>query len=95
MGSLTRATTKLSALFQNFSADLNQPIIVPQDGDDRKEYIRIKKVQLKKIKKSFETSERNVDSALTAYTNAADQLTKETPQLSLKGLLQTRMAHKN
>ncbi|KAK5968969.1 hypothetical protein GCK32_003874 [Trichostrongylus colubriformis] len=81
MGLLTRATTKLSALFQEFSADLNQPITVPQDEDDRKEYIRIKKAQLKKIKKSFEMSERNVDNALTAYTNAADQLEEETPQL--------------
>ncbi|KAK6031750.1 hypothetical protein OSTOST_02081 [Ostertagia ostertagi] len=81
MGLLTRATTRLSTLFQEFSADLNQPITVPQDEDDRKNYIQMKKTLLKRIKKSFEMSERNVDNALAAYTNAADQLEEETPQL--------------
>ncbi|VDP41009.1 unnamed protein product [Heligmosomoides polygyrus] len=64
LGLLTKATAKLSSMFQEYAEEHQQQIDIPQDEEERKKYIYGQKLQLIKMKKSFEMGEKNVDSAL-------------------------------
>lgn len=64
LGLLTKATAKLSSMFQEYAEEHQQQIDIPQDEEERKKYIYGRKLQLIKMKKSFEMGEKNVDSAL-------------------------------
>ncbi|VDP39565.1 unnamed protein product [Heligmosomoides polygyrus] len=79
-GLLTKVSGKLSTLLDD--AQQEATIQVPAEAERKNSYLQGKKLQLTKMKKSVEAVTANVDAALQAYTEAADALDSNTPQLT-------------
>ncbi|RCN35935.1 hypothetical protein ANCCAN_18198 [Ancylostoma caninum] len=80
---LTKAANRLSLL-------LNDVLYQPQeegmemsvDIEERKIHVRNEQLRLRKARKVIEMEEKNVESALEAYNEEANNLTADTPQIS-------------
>ncbi|KAK6764397.1 hypothetical protein RB195_024646 [Necator americanus] len=78
-GLLTRTTGRLTTVLADVANEVR--IQLPADEELRKTYVQDKKLRLMKLKKRIHAASDNVDNALRAYTEAADALDSNTPQL--------------
>ncbi|EYC36226.1 hypothetical protein Y032_0919g3038 [Ancylostoma ceylanicum] len=80
---LTKAANRLSSLLNDV---LYQPqeegMELPVDIEERRTHIRNEQFRLRKARKVIEMEEKNVESALQAYNEEADNLAADTPQIS-------------
>ncbi|ETN83272.1 hypothetical protein NECAME_07460 [Necator americanus] len=78
-GLLTRTTGRLTTVLADVANEVR--IQLPAAEELRKTYVQDKKLRLMKLKKRIHATSDNVDNALRAYTEAADALDSNTPQL--------------
>ncbi|KAL6731721.1 hypothetical protein Aduo_002556 [Ancylostoma duodenale] len=80
---LTKAANRLASLLNDV---LYQPqeenMEKPVDLEERKIYVRNEQLRLRKARKLIEMEEKNVEGALQAYNEEADNLADDTPQIS-------------